>query len=644
VAFGSCPDTDAPAPPAAQALINAIDALTQHISGGAQLTTDQVAQLEVTFTNNPATYAADAQTLAKAVELAHLYEDVVGPLFLNSETEGGFPRLGGLTVHRAIRAVMQSLIDGVYTNDNIERFPDIFATAKFASADYFPGKIAAGAEILQDYVTKINASQPTFPVRPVQFNELPARRPTGAYLPPGNVGVVTVPDALVNKGFAIRVGAHSWDLSSKNTISRLDRVSIVYPVTCKWTRISNPLGGAIYIEVPYEANEGIVDIEFNNIIRSPFYKARSFDAQTTNLEWETERNHPAPWADFETDKFMMQVPSPWLNLVGLATDPRALMAEWDAAMDAYSELFALPTIRSKTVLYMQIDTIFRGNANFPGYPQSNTPYDPLNIAGSTAHQWVLRSPQLGRWEHWHELGHAHFVTKFQGETESAVNLPYVAVFNRKFGVPLDLAFGQSIGPLTRYTLDLAATTWFVRPNFREGIPISAQEMQYQHRGHGKYVAIVKLFGWEALERFSQTDNDNYLNGMEPANFNNDPRDNRILRLSRSAGADLSPLLAAWGVPALNANQLAANIAAENIPSSAAIYDELQRYKTLIPMNNEEFRAHADIAFPNLTAAANTEVGVGWYFLEVDRYSDVDGQMALAYLQSIIDRYFPNGRP
>lgn len=58
----------------------------------------------------------------------------------------------------------------------------------------------------------------------------PAQRPTGCYLAPGSIVKVRVPPPMVGKGFTVRVGAHSWDLSKKPTIKRLDRVSIVYPI------------------------------------------------------------------------------------------------------------------------------------------------------------------------------------------------------------------------------------------------------------------------------------------------------------------------------------------------------------------------------------------------------------------------------
>jgi len=137
---------------------------------------------------------------------------------------------------------------------------------------------------------------------------------------------------------------------------RLDRVSIVYPIEEIRTSIASPLGGGIYIEVPYQADAGIVKVRITNAVRSPFFSARSFD-KTTLEQWRTtERHHPGPWADFESDKFMMQVPTKWIYNYD---DPVTLMQDWDTSMDQVSELFGLPPVRPKTVLYLQASFIYR---------------------------------------------------------------------------------------------------------------------------------------------------------------------------------------------------------------------------------------------------------------------------------------------
>ncbi len=119
------------------------------------------------------------------------------------------------------------------------------------------------------------------------------------------------------------------------------------------------------------------------------------------------------------------------------------------------------------MLYLQVDVIFRGDANYPGYPQSDFRYDQDKTENGNSDHWLLKGPQSKGAITFHEVGHAHLFTKFIGEVEAVVNLPYVAVFNRRFGVDLDTAFGRSFNK-EYISLDRAAVLWMVAENFRQG--------------------------------------------------------------------------------------------------------------------------------------------------------------------------------
>lgn len=625
----------------------AMDRLKKHILGTSALRADQINQQTTIILENIDRIGATAGIISEALDLVACYESTVGPLFLNEATRGGFPRkpVGGLELDRAMFAVQQGLIDYAFTPGHVEKFRSILDGAAFRTSAYFPGAVDAPSDPAAVHEVTINASQPPCWGIPVMDNEKPARRPTGCYLAPGSIAEVTVPRAMVGKGYSIRVGAHSWDLRKKSRIVRLDRVSLVYPINATRTAVANPLGGGIYIEVPYRADAGIVKVRIANAVRAPFFSARSFE-KTTLEQWrKTERHHPGPWADFESDKFMMQVPTTWIYNYD---DPVTLMQDWDKAMDAVSELFGLPLVRPKTVLYLQVDVIFRGNANYPGYPQSNFRYNPLKAENGHSNHWLLKGPQSAGEIIFHELGHAHLFTKFGGEVEAVVNLPYVAVLNRGFGVDLDTAFGRSFSK-PYVSLDQAAITWMVTENFRQGRPMDisnspANEVRYQHRGYGKYVEIVRLFGWKALGDFWHSVNLDYLKGIEYP-CNTDPADSRILRMSRTAGADLRPLIHFWGVHPENNDALEKAMAAEGLKPSPLIYDRLLHYQTLIPMDDADFARHAKIVNPRgIREGRNPLYGEGWYYVWLPKYNESHGRAARAALQGIIDLYFPQGRP
>ena len=628
-------------------LSTAMHELTKHINKTSTLSADQINRQTAIIQKNIDQIGQTSDVISEALDLVASYEATAGPLFMNKATRDGFPRqpADGLELDRAILAVQQGLIDYAFTPGNLKKFNQVLNGAAFKTSSYFPGAVDAPTDPTAVHEVSINASQPACWGIPVMDNDTPARRPTGCYLAPGSIAEVTVPPSMVGKGFSIRIGAHSWDLVKKPKIVRLDRVSIVYPIEAIQTAVANPLGGGIYIEVPYLADAGIVKVNIRNAVRSPFFSARHFD-KTTLEQWQkTERRHPGPWADFESDKFMMQVPTKWIYNYD---DPVTLMQDWDKSMDIVSELFGLPLVRPKTVLYLQVDVIFRGSANFPGYPQSNFRYNPDKAENGHSDHWLLKGPQSAGETIFHELGHAQLFTKFRGETEAVVNLPYVAVLNRGFGVDLDTAFGRSFSK-PYVSLDQAAIMWMVTENFRNGRPMDisnspANEVRYQHRGYGKYVEIAKLFGWKALEDFWHSVNLDYLKGIEYSR-NADPTDNRILRMSRTAGADLRPLIHFWGIHPEDNEALKKAMDKEGLKPSPLIYDRLLHYKTLIPMNNAEFARHAKVVNPKgIRKGGNPLYGEGWYYTWLPKYDESHGAGAQAALQQIIDLYFPDGRP
>jgi hypothetical protein len=633
--------------PSLEDLSMAMGRLRQHLDGTPTLTAEQINRQSEIIQGNLSAMEEAPDTIREALDLVGCYEDTVGPLFINEATRDGFPRkpTGGLELDRAMFAVQQGIIDHAYTPGSLAAFRETLDGAAFRTSSYFPGPVDAPADPTAVHKVRINASHPPCWGIPVMYTELPARRPTGCYLAPGFIATVTVPRSLVGKGFSVRVGAHSWDLAKKPLVKRLDRVSIVYPIENTETPIANPLGGGIYIGVPYQADLGTVEISIANAVRSPFFSARSFEKTTAEQWQQTERHHPGPWADFESDKFMMQVPTKWIYNYD---DPITLMADWDKSMDIVSELFGLPRMRSKTVLYLQIDVIFRGSANFPGYPQSNFRYNPHKPENGHSDHWLLKGPQSSGQTIFHELGHAQRFTKFRGEVEAVVNLPYVAVLNKGFGVDLDTAFGRSRGQ-PHITLDQAAIMWMVTENFRKGNPMDisnseANEVRYQHRGYGKYVEIAELFGWETLRGFWHSVHLDYLEGIEYPR-NSDPTDSRILRLSKKAGADLTPLIHFWGIQPEDPAALREQMVENGLKPSRLIYDRLVHYRTLIPMDNSEFAEHANVVHPKGIGEGRSPLyGEGWYYVWLAKYDQSHGIAAQEALQQIIDTYFPSGRP
>ena len=394
----------------------------------------------------------------------------------------------------------------------------------------------------------------------VAFAEDPARRPLGLYLVPGEIGEVTVPASMVNANFKILVGGMTNDNSHKDEHKRMDRVTLTYPITSTTTLIANPLGGALYILVPYRAGLGCVDVTVTGgVVEAPLFQ-RTSCTKHTDAEWLVRRTAPGPWATFETDLYIMDVPRAWVyakdvdaNWIG----PTKLMDLYDRAMTGVAMWKGyVPSQRNKHIGYLQVDLHIKHGAYGIGYPQVNQLYDPPTKRdyGGDYNHGLLHNPMHLPVEY-HEWGHAQLTSFYRGEIEAECNFLYTFVKHYIFGDgslddgksdSFDRAFNDGMGH-SNYMADDAAIHWMITPNFRcddtiapcndnaneqcwsRGPPVGEgglstwpssetfnkvctgeictcdmdwshtewDEFRYQHRGYGKYADLTRLFGWEA---------------------------------------------------------------------------------------------------------------------------------------------------
>jgi autotransporter-associated beta strand protein len=572
-------------------ILAAVDQLKGHITGATPLSPDQLAQASLNLKAQTPRFGESASTIAAVFDLVSTFDSEKGALFVTTAT-GGLTRSAETNdLNWTIYRTMQSIMDIVYTPQNLAAHEALLSSFKFGSHTNFPGPCAPPADPNVTRTVPINGSFVRTFGRNTQQWTLPARKPTGTYLAPGTVATVTVPTALVNAGYQIRVGAHSWDLSNRPSIRRLDRATLRFPITASTVKIASPYGGGIYIEVPIGASTGVVNVSVTGAVRAPYFSAKSFH-QTTTAEWNVEKTHPAPWADFQSDKFMTQVPRKWIYN---HPAPAQMMADWDAAMDAINSLMGFPLIRGKETMYPQVDIIMRSSVHAPGYPAVNVTANPnseVSPAGYSGN-YIVRGPNVSLTAaniEFHEQGHAYFFPKFGGESESNVNLLQPAMLNRKFGRTFDEAHNGSFGGGSSFiTIDNTAVAWMCVFNFSpRKVPMADAEKAYQHKGHAKWMDIARLFGWQGMDDYWRSFMEDEANGIPVATGT----DAYLLRLSRHVGKDIRPLFHFWGIHPQNPSTLAASIAAENIPAAVEIRNLLLHYKTLVPANNAAFRTFA----------------------------------------------------
>ena len=406
---------------------------------GQQHTSEQLLEIKAFF-ENKSTVFDTKDLIQQAFDVIATYEKDGYHVFKKRRKYPNGAVEAGTERDRAFFALQQALIDSAFVKPVLDSNVDLFKGKRYVMADYFPGKVAEGSTLGDHANIILDASNPEFKYIPPQFSQSHARHATGTYLPPGTVGTVVVPDSIVNKvfnaknnqTFRVRVGVHSKNMEKK-VLLRPYRASTVFDITSSETHIANPLGGSIYIEVPYGAEAGAVEITVRNAIRSPLLSGRSV-FKTSKSEWANEMKHEAPWADVETDKFMLTVPTPLLKDI---VDADKLLKDWDEVMDLVNDLMGRPYKRGVHVWYASYGLQMGGVANFPGYPTFNDKYS-INALGSVkGRSSYLRGPQYVPYAVLHELGHASAFSKFPGERESVVNILYVLYHNELLGESLD---------------------------------------------------------------------------------------------------------------------------------------------------------------------------------------------------------------
>jgi len=640
-------------------LLDTIAALKSHVDGTSFLTKPEIlSELDKLLHN--VIHLKDCNCLNTALDLVETYEDLHGALFINSETEGGFERDWDtddeLYLERAMISIQQTIIDSVYRlilpyNSLAGGLLGNCATELhgryWKTANFFPGYVALTNDPTMEYSIDIDATEPIEWGLEKCYGQDAAVKPTGMYLSPGGIATIEVTAEMINKGYQIQVGASSADHILKTKHLRMDRVTSTYYVYSNITYVASPLGGNIYIKVPYLADDGVVTVKVTgDVVQAPIFSMTSV-RKTSPTEWnDVLRHSPAPWTDFETDVFLMQVPTIWINQLDYDYFADLLTRRSDALID-YAKVVGIPIDkRNKHVLYLQPDLYKKHSTYGTGYPQINSflkvgPDGPLHMDS-----YLVINPYLN-WIEFHELSHCNLRSnRYRGEREAVVNFPFTYVRNVHMNEDLDVAFSLSIPNSNgAFATDNAAIDWMVTTQFRDGEEMNysntyLDQFKYQNRGSAKYANFVKLFGWQAFMNFNFAYNNDVENGLIASEFDTD---SRTLRLSKAAGVDLTPLIHFWGIHPMDEEKLKSEMTANGLDLSCRVYDLISRYLTLIPRANSDFLAFFKTVYPGKyePGTCKTIYGCGWYVIFRNAYNEEHSAKAIAAGEELLDNYYGN---
>jgi len=622
--------------------------LQNHINSNNTLTETELLAIRDVFLAQPQCLPNE-EFIVLAKSVIEEYDSLIGPLFSTPNTVNGFSKdpvaAPGLGMERAMVALQQAILDVVMTPEVYAEYPDHIDGWIFNTSHTFPGYVDPPADPSVSHSMLIRANfedpdgtNPYLNINGDQTNH--ALRPTGLYLAPGSLATVTVPNSLVGQDYYVRVGSHEWDLGVRPNFYRLDRITKKFPIDAPTIEVFNPFGGAISILVPYEADEGIVEVSVTNGVESPFFSLKSF-YETPDFNEELAK--PGPWAVFETDNVMFTIPSH--SIVPGQYDLMQALLDWDTALQGVNSIMARDIVSDKHNMYMIADITIRFNAYSIGYPMSNTPLRFTDVPGPA---YFMNGPGPDDETNFHESGHALAMSKFPGEVEALVNFPYIMAMNYGLNEDLNEAVKHSFVPNT-FDIDKTATHRMVSNTFGSERDISnttTDEVRYQHRGYGHYFEIVNILDWCPLRNFWKQEFIDFENGIDHG-INNQDIDSRILRMSAAAQVDLRPLFHVFGVLPEDSISLQEDLDQLDILPSEAIYNRLQDYFTLIPEDNAAFVWYALNVYPNLYTdgpTATPDYGVGWHYQKSLTYDTIEAQERIETLQGIIELYYPNGEP
>lgn len=397
---------------------------------------------------------------------------------------------------------------------------------RFAAPDAVPFH-PAGAEFPGD--VPIEAPRIT---RAVDIDTRQTRwHSTGLYAPPGERLTVSLTQAVVDLGLALRIGGFTDENWHMDEWTRVPSIWSRSPLTATTVSAANAFGGPVYIEVPDDVSflAGTVEVTIAGAVEAPYFRL----GETTAAEWRDRlRSLKAPYAELGTDKLFLTVPS---SAIRNLDDPTPVLRFWDEVLDAQADLAQRPRARDYPERFVADRQIGYGYMH-AGYPIMTF----NDVKDFVVDEAALRKD--GSWGHFHELGHNHQQGDwtFDGTGEVTTNLFTVYTYDRVLGSP---SHEGGPGNRARLTPERLRATWeaYDRAGRKfddwKGDPFLALSM---------YIQLEQAFGWQAYMRvFAEY---RALPDAERPKNDDEKRDQWMVRFSRQVNRNLCPFFAMWGVP------------------------------------------------------------------------------------------------
>lgn len=378
------------------------------------------------------------------------------------------------------------------------------------AASDFPKRVAPGAKAV---IGKI-AINPA----------VPGWQSTGLYADAGAPIVVRGSADLAAAAYEVRIGSHSDELYKLDKWRRMPEITLHQRVGAGDTRVANPFGGLVYIVVPEKAKDAkLFEVTIEGAVEAPLFVL----GKTTDEQWKSIKQRPAPWAELACDGVILTVPT---EVAREVENPTELMKYWQKVVDAEDELSHVKEQRKRPeriVADVQISAGFMHS----GYP--------IMIHLPEAKEMVTVSgDKLPGWGFYHELGHNHQKPEWtpEGTTEVTCNIFSLYITEVLQGRKRGENHG-AIKPEARAKRTAAFQAEGKPFEKWKGDPFLALDV---------YMQLIDGFGWETMKTVLRSYQEPKWGALPKSE--QEKRDQWMTRYSYATGRDLAGVFEGWGIP------------------------------------------------------------------------------------------------
>ncbi|WP_088547809.1 M60 family metallopeptidase [Paenibacillus aquistagni] len=300
----------------------------------------------------------------------------------------------------------------------LERILKDPAGTKSPFADEFPGSVPAGSAVSANKTIEVD----------FEFSKFSSLRQlytpdnwisTGLYANPGESITIEVPTGTTD--LDVQIGAHTDNLSglSMDKWLRAPVVTKRVTLTPGKNTVTSPYGGLVYL-IPTKSTPGKkANITINGGYSAPYYVM----GKTNKNDWKkTIRHNSAPWAELQSDRVILTVPSEYIRHLD---NPDEVLKLWDEMFGEFDDLVGVSPNQPEPHKSVNLPFRYVGdNQISAGFMHAGYPIMFFSQSSAKDAVTVEGIKTLAGWGWWHETGHEYQQSPWTwgAITEATVNL------------------------------------------------------------------------------------------------------------------------------------------------------------------------------------------------------------------------------